>query len=193
MLGAGLWPTKDSSRFVGAGKSRSEAVAIPDFGIDCKHDLHGEQNNRKDLCWTILPIGPDKIVPANKCSQEARQSGRMHCGCDNKGIQRRKLSCSVGTQLPLHRWSAYLEKLKLCIYVYIHGCVPLGIIGILSDCFALTLILKEQGAGARWGVSGQRRHPPPGCKRTCTCDNTPLFHRCGLFPWRLHDIPLNLP
>ena len=61
-------------------------------------------------------------------------------------------------------------------------CVPLGIIGILSDCFALTLILKEQGAGARWGVSGQRRHPPPGCKRTCTCDNMPLFHHCGLFP-----------
>ena len=52
-----------------------------------------------------------------------------------------------------------------------------------------------EGAGGRSQVGGLRptKTPPPGCKCTCTCDNTPLFHRCGLFPWCLHDLPLSLP
>ena len=38
-----------------------------------------------------------------------------------------------------------------------------------------------QGAGARWGVSGQRRHPPPACKRTCDQLLSKLFYSLSFF------------
>ena len=63
----------------------------------------------------------------------------------------------------------------VCVYPWNHRD-PFGL-------FRFDFNFEGAGGGAKWGVSGQRRHPPPGCKRTCTCDNTPLFHRCGLLPW----------
>ena len=69
----------------------------------------------------------------------------------------------------------------------------LGITGILSDCFALTSILKEQGAEPSGGSLANEDTPHLGVNVPALVTTPHSSTAAVCFHGVLHDIPLNLP
>ena len=71
--------------------------------------------------------------------------------------------------------------IPICFFFCVCSLIPVLSIFVISHvCVCVSHSVSKsfytQGGGARWGVSGQRRHPPPGCKRTCDQLLSKLFY-----------------